>query len=99
MKRQRRFSSRRASKKQKIKEQGKEEMKAIQVWQYEDAPDEYKWKSVNGGDEDWIAFIPQEYLDKNGDWIPWATEGSPFGCFCVDEIEVKGGKLLIGSHS
>ena len=30
----------------------------IKVWRFEDAPKKYRALSTNGGDEDWIAFVP-----------------------------------------
>lgn len=68
----------------------------IKVWRWEDAPEGYKSLSDNGGDEDWIAFIPDSIKDK---WIPWMEEGSSFGCCDVSEYKVPGGIIRIGSHA
>ena len=69
---------------------------AIMVWRYQDAPLKYRLLSTNGGDEDWIAFIPEEF---EGEWIGWLEQGTPFGCCSVEEHEVPGGKIRIGSHA
>ncbi len=34
----------------------------IQIWNFDDAPKEYKDMSENGGDEDYIAFIPRSMI-------------------------------------
>jgi hypothetical protein len=70
--------------------------KTIKVWKFEDAPKEYRDLSTNGGDEDWIAFVPAALSE---DWIGWLESGSPFGCCCVDEYKVEGGVIRIGCHS
>ena len=69
---------------------------AIVVWKWDDAPDEYRNISTNGGDEDWVAFVP-EHMAK--DWIPWMMEGGEFGCCHVREYEVRGGVIRIGAHA
>jgi hypothetical protein len=69
--------------------------KTILIWNFEDAPKEYQSLSNNGGDEDWIAFIPESMKDE---YIGWMDGGS-FGCCCVDEHEVEGGIIRIGAHS
>jgi hypothetical protein len=70
--------------------------KMIKVWKFEDAPKEYQDLSTNGGDEDWIAFVPSEFSD---DWISWLQTGTPFGCCDVEEINVLGGTIHIGCHA
>jgi hypothetical protein len=68
----------------------------IKVWRFEDAPKEYQELSTNGGDEDWIAFVPTE---MNDDYIPWLESGSSFGCCCVDKYNVLGGTIHIACHA
>ena len=69
----------------------------ILIWSFDDAPEEYRSLSINGGDEDWLALVPVEYVDE---WIPWMEEGSSFGCFCVDSHPLPDGRVIrIGSHS
>ncbi len=70
--------------------------KAIMVWRYSDAPDEYQRLSPHGGDEDWLAFVPS---DLAGQWIGWLEEGTSFGCCSVSEHGVEGGVVRIGAHS
>ena len=69
---------------------------AIVIWKFRDAPEEYQGKSENGGDEDWIAFVPDGMKD---DYIGFLEEGSAFGCCCVEEHDVDGGRIYIGCHS
>jgi hypothetical protein len=70
--------------------------KTIKVWRFEGAPREYRDLSTNGGDEDWIAFIPSALAEE---YIGWLESGSSFGCCCVDEYKVEGGVICIGCHS
>jgi hypothetical protein len=69
---------------------------AIIVWPFYDAPDEYMRLSPHGGDEDWLAFIPDRLSDR---WIGWMEEGSSFGCSSVSEHKVEGGIVRIGAHA
>lgn len=73
--------------------------KAIQVWAWDDAPDEFRALSPHGGDEDWVAFIPQPVYDSHGGNFPWCESGSRFGVCDVSEHEVTGGVVRIGAHS
>ncbi len=71
----------------------------IQIWRFEDAPKELQALSTNGGDEDWLAIVP-DYLE--GEYISWLEEGSPYGCCCVNEYNhptLSGYKIKIGCHS
>ena len=34
-------------------------MKAIQVWRFDGAPEEYQRLATQGGDEDWLAVVPK----------------------------------------
>lgn len=36
--------------------------KIITIYRFEDAPDELKGLSTNGGDEDWIALVPKAFV-------------------------------------
>lgn len=71
----------------------------IKVWRFHNAPDEYKALSDNGGDEDWLAFVPSVIYDN--EYIGWLEEGmSPaFGCCCIDHIKVADGVVVIGAHA
>ncbi len=71
-------------------------MNYIKIYKFNDAPEELKKLSTNGGDEDWIAIIPPNLQDE---YIPWFEEGSSFGCFKVEEYMLgNGDKVLIGCH-
>lgn len=71
-------------------------VRAIQVWRFCDAPEEYQNLSAHGGDEDWLAIVPKE---ADG-WIPWMDEGSSFGCCSVSEHFLENGdKVFIGAHA
>lgn len=71
------------------------ENKTIKVWRFADAPEEYRNLSTNGGDEDWLAFVPEALA---GEWIGWLESGS-FGCCAIDEHKVEGGIIKIGCHA
>lgn len=68
----------------------------IRVWRFEDAPAKYRRLSEHGGDEDWLAFIPQALAH---DYIGWMAEGTAFGCCSVSEHPVEGGLVRIGAHA
>jgi len=72
--------------------------KMIKVWRFEDAPAEYQALSTNGGDEDWVVFVPDGFAEVH---IPFLVEGGSgsIGCWCIEEHAVKGGKVCIGSHA
>lgn len=69
----------------------------IRVWRFEDAPDDYKCLSTNGGDEDWVAVVPRHMMN---DYIPWLNPCTPFGICDVDVYDGPDGNLVyIGSHA
>lgn len=68
----------------------------ILVWPFDRAPEEYRKLSEHGGDEDWVAFVPEALKDE---WIGFLEEGGSFGCCDVSEHPVKGGTVRIGAHS
>lgn len=87
---------------------------AAVVWRFHEAPEKYQALSCNGGDEDWLAFVPLYPFDgddapvgtrlRDGDdfhspYLSWASAGTPFGVCCVDTFRVEGGWVLIGSHA
>jgi hypothetical protein len=80
-------------------------MNAIQVWRFEDAPEELRKLSTNGGDEDWLAVIPAAL--KMHYWVDAAMSEdiagparNAFGCSSIDIIEREdGSQVRIGSHS
>lgn len=65
----------------------------IKVWAFSEAPKKYKKLSKNGGDEDWVAFVPHLYNDQ---WICWLEH---LGCCCTEEHPVAGGTIVIGCHA
>lgn len=78
-------------------------MNSIRIWRFEDAPEELSIKSINGGDEDWVALIPVDFVEKHG--IPnFLDEGGSFGVCSVDKFkkvyyEKEVYTMLIGSHA
>ena len=69
-------------------------MSYISIYRWEDAP--YAWKklSTNGGDEDWVVFVPEPL---RGEYIPFLEEGRFSNI--VDSYEIPGGVVIIGSHA
>lgn len=71
----------------------------IQIWKFEDSPKELKALSTNGGDEDWLAIVPDHLATEQ---IYWLEEGSSFGPYKVEEFNhpsLRDYKIRIGSHS
>lgn len=72
------------------------EYPAIKVWPFKYAPAEFRSVSTNGGDEDWLAYVPDTWREL---WIPWLETGH-FGVCSVDEYEIGNGDVVrIGSHA
>ena len=77
------------------------EQRPIEVWRFEDAPENLRALSDHGGDEDWVAALPPEYCD---DYIGWMEAGhlGGFGCCDVSEHEHPnrpGWIVKIGAHA
>lgn len=70
--------------------------KAITIWPFCDAPPEYQKLCNQGGDEDWIAFIPSAIHNQDPSFL-W--EGSNFGCCSVDRVAIPEGTLVVGCHA
>ena len=68
----------------------------IIIWKFNDAPKYFRDLSENGGDEDWVAFVPDALKDE---YIGFLDEGSSFGCCTVEEHDVDGGRIYIGCHA
>lgn len=87
---------------------------AMMTWYFHDAPSDLQALSTNGGDEDFITYVPPGGLfdtlvaqwfgemvdDDDGKPPRWEERTSAFGCCCVDRYELKnGGVAFIGSHA
>jgi len=69
----------------------------IQVWRWQDAPESYRKLSPHGGDEDWVAYVPEALRHEE---IAWMQRGSLFGCCDVSEHDLPGSGLVrIGAHA
>jgi len=72
----------------------------IMVWEFDDAPEEIRKMSKNGGDEDWIAYIPSHYIDNHIIDIPDLTERHNGSLGDIDTQEYLGkGIIQIKSHA
>lgn len=74
-----------------------ESKNAILVWEFDKAPQELKDLSRNGGDEDWVVYVPVGALECA--WIPaWLEEIDT--CKEPQRIQMECGALVyIGSHA
>lgn len=74
-----------------------ESKNAILVWEFDKAPQELKDLSRNGGDEDWVVYVPAGAL-KCG-WTPvWLEDIDT--CGEPQRIQMECGALVyIGSHA
>jgi len=87
--------------------------KTILIWEFENAPTEYKLLSDNGGDENYIAFIPEGFTDQmihgyvdmeetikgpEYPYIPFIEDNNFFGSCSIDHYKVNGGWIFIGAH-
>lgn len=68
--------------------------KTILVWEFYDAPLQYRALSQHGGDEDWLALVPKDYPHN----IPWLEHGT-FGVCDITVHECEDGIVYIGAHS
>lgn len=69
---------------------------AILLYNWEDAPHQYRDLSHHGGDEDYVAVVADDVLCP---W--WISEdgGQPFGVCSVQEIQMDGYRVFIGAHA
>jgi len=75
---------------------GQGQDRCILVWEFCHAPEVLQKLSTNGGDEDWLALVPETVLKNN--YIPWLGEGC-FGCCTVEEHRLPGYRVFIGCHA
>jgi hypothetical protein len=72
----------------------------ITVWAFHEAPERFQHLSQHGGDEDWLAFVPQEY---EHDWIRWLEEPHFAPCSVSRHEGVSWGGVrgyvVIGAHA
>lgn len=70
-------------------------MNYISIYRWEDAPQAWRDLSTNGGDEDWIAFVPESLKSE---YMPFLEEGLGFGN-SVEVCDIPGGVVFISSHA
>jgi hypothetical protein len=67
--------------------------KTIQVWCYDDAPEEYRYLG-SPDDADWVVLVPKELA---GDYIPWIDR---IGSCDVESHTLPTGEVVyIGYHA
>ena len=79
---------------------------AILLWPFHEAPEDFKRLSQSGGDEDFLAFVPDDFFDSR--YFP-SSHGVQYdflsrlkqamGVCNTEQHEVEGGFILIGTHS
>lgn len=66
----------------------------ITVYRFNDAPEELKAYSTSGGDEDWIAVIPNTFKHEHINWL------DSLGVCAVETYKLDCGFwIAIGSHA
>lgn len=69
----------------------------ISIWAFQDAPKFLKDLCSQGGDEDWIACIPESHKETH---IGFLEEGGAFGCCRVKEFRfANGATVKVGCHA
>jgi hypothetical protein len=73
--------------------------KALKIWRFEDAPTKYRKLSTNGGDEDWLVFIPNSVAENVLMYgMPYWMES--MGCCSTDSYTLPNGDVVvIASHA
>jgi hypothetical protein len=70
------------------------DMSAIVVWKWHDAPGELRAVSEHGGDEDWVALLPDE------DTPSWMDSGGSFAICHLQIAPLGDGRFVaIGAHA
>jgi hypothetical protein len=69
----------------------------IKVWRFINAPPELQALAQSGGDEDWLALVPDN-IEQEQDYIAWIW-GGHFGRCSVDEYPIAGAMVYIGCHT
>ena len=66
----------------------------IKVWPFKSAPEELKALSQAGGDEDWLAVVPNRMLaDYCISWLAW------LGSCRTERYPIAGAAVFIGQHA
>ena len=69
--------------------------RAILVWEWWEAPGELRALSPHGGDEDYVALVPEDMSPPS-----WMHSGTSFGCCDVSEHQLPDGRwVYIGAHA
>ena len=69
--------------------------RAILVWEWWEAPGELRALSLHGGDEDYVALVPENMNQPS-----WMESGTSFGCCSVSEHQLPDGRwVYIGAHA
>jgi len=72
----------------------------VMVWNWDEAPDEFRACSSHGGDEDFVIVVPLEYIDNGGqlEWWPagMILEKLDFGGDAqYRDLEWTGGRVRV----
>lgn len=74
----------------------------LQVWKFEDAPEEFRALSTSGGDEDWLALVPPGMADGSRElwWMHWYPNDQSRGNLQVAKHpKFPDLEIWIGSHA
>lgn len=77
----------------------------VQVWKWDDAPEQFKNVHVTDGDEDWLALVPNQLIE-HGDvnaaeicWMRWFPRGDGFVKRYSEEGVPEGFEIWVGCHA
>ena len=72
----------------------------ILIWPWDSAPESLKILSHHGGDEDWVAWVPNSYRQfvSYDDGVLWSNVLPRASCDC-QEIEFLNGAVYISAHA
>lgn len=76
----------------------------VQVWKWENAPEEFKKLHVADGDEDWLALVPKALLASGEHdtvevwWMRWYRRSEGFAKRYT-ERSPEGFEIWVGSHA
>ncbi len=72
----------------------------VRVWEFADAPEEYRALAEHGGGKDWVVHVPERCVGRLG-CVPYLESGEhagiPLGRSLVSVYDLPGGgKVCIG---
>jgi len=69
----------------------------IKIWRWRNTPKKYQ--KLYKDDVDWVAFVPDDIMAEEREYISFLEEGTPFAICCTEWIKVELGWVVFGCHS